>query len=83
MDRRPVEEVCDDGFTHAEGMTYVFPNFPSGPDRKAVLPPGSYVLSGYLGDLVFGDHDMNDRDPAHNTSEHLLKRVHARASGPT
>jgi hypothetical protein len=81
MDRRPVEEVCDDGFAHAEGMTYVFPNFPLGPDRKAVLPPGSYVLSGYLGDLVFGAHDVNDRDPAHNTSEYLLKRVHARASG--
>ncbi|MEO8466159.1 MAG: asparagine synthase-related protein [Gammaproteobacteria bacterium] len=82
MDRRPIEEVCQDGFEHAEGMVYAFPNFPLGPDRKAVLKPGSYVLSGYLGDCVFGSHDLNDTDPAHNTDERLLQRVFDRAAGP-
>ena len=81
MDRRPVDEICADGFEHTEGMAPVFPNSPLGPDRKELLEPGTYVLSGYMGDVAFGSRDMDDYDPAHNTSDFLFKKVLERASG--
>jgi hypothetical protein len=81
MDRRPVDEVCADGFAHTEGMAPVFPNSPLGADRKKLLKPGTYVLSGYLGDCVFGSHDVHDRDPAHNMSDFMFKMAFRHASG--
>ena len=81
MDRRPVDEICVDGFEHTEGMTFVFPNSPLSPDRKELLQPGSYVLSGYMGDAVFGSRDMDDCDPAHDTSDFLFRKALERASG--
>lgn len=81
MDRRPVDEICADGFEHTEGMTFVFPNSPLGSDRKALLEPGTYVLSGYMGDVTFGLRDMDDYDPAHNTDDFLFEKVLERATG--
>jgi len=75
MDRRPIDEACADGFMHSEGMTFALPNTPLGTDRRAVHKPGTYVLSGILGDVAFGSRDVNDRDPTHNTDDFLFKRV--------
>ncbi len=79
MDRRPVDDVCADGFEQTEGMFFVFPNSPLGPDRRELLKPGTCVLSGYVGDVVFGSHDVDDLDPAHNTDDFLFKKVFAHA----
>lgn len=83
MDRRPVDEVCADGFEQTEGLALVFPNCPLGPDRKALLKPGTWVLSGYLGDGVFGSRDLQDYDPAHDTGDMLFRHVFERTAAET
>ncbi|MBU0691297.1 hypothetical protein KKH18_05710 [bacterium] len=81
MDRRPLEEIIKDGFKDAEGMTFVLPNSPMGSIREAALPEGSFVLSGYIGDAVYGSHDIEDNDPNHNTDEFLIEKAMAWAAG--
>ena len=64
-----------------EAMGFLLPNSPLGADRKALLKPGTYVLSGFIGDVVFGSHDVDDEDPAPATGEYLLERAIQYAAG--
>ncbi len=81
MDLRPVDEIARDGFEINEGMGFALPNSPLGADRKEVLAPGAYVLSGFIGDAVFGSHDVDDADPAHASGEYLLERALRHSAG--
>ncbi|MBU0691294.1 hypothetical protein KKH18_05695 [bacterium] len=80
MDTRPVEEILKDSFQCSEGMYLAFPNYPIGPLRD-VLQPGTHVLSGYLGDTMWGSEDLSkptDLAIDGDMGEHLFKLVLAK-----
>ncbi|MBU0509259.1 hypothetical protein KKH27_10530 [bacterium] len=60
MDTRPLDVLLSEAFPYREGMYQGYPDYPVAPMRAA-LPPRTIVLSGYIGDLVFGSYDS---DPA-------------------
>ncbi|MBU0508946.1 hypothetical protein KKH27_08940 [bacterium] len=81
MDLRPLEQILKDGFFNSEGMKLAIQNSPLGPQRE-VLPPGTHVLSGFLGDTMWGVEDIKRaRDLAvhGDMGEHLVRLVLARA----
>jgi hypothetical protein len=81
MDERPLDEILADSFPCSEGMNLVFPNYPIGPLRE-LFPPGVYVLSGYLGETVWGVEDLyrtQDLDCTGDPGEHLFRLIWDRA----
>ena len=56
MDERPIGEILRDNFATAEGMYWTVPDYSVKPFREA-LPVGSLLLSGYIGDPVFGSKE--------------------------
>jgi hypothetical protein len=78
MDHRPLRDLLSDNFRNSEGMYWTYPDYPVKPFRE-ILPTTSYVLSGYVGDGVFGRCDLTEeslqtRDD--NDEEHLLRWVY-------
>jgi len=63
METRPAGEICADGFAMTEGCTFSIPNCPLESWRNA-LPLNSHVVSGYVGDAVWGSHDGPQGDAA-------------------
>jgi hypothetical protein len=61
MDERPVNVLLAENFDSAEGMYSAWPDYPVRPYREA-LPDQSLVLSGYIGDFVFGSYDLSDEE---------------------
>ncbi|MCB9365888.1 MAG: hypothetical protein H6508_01680 [Calditrichaeota bacterium] len=73
MDARPLAEILADGFDVSEGIKLTFPNNPIGP-LKDVLPKGTLVLSGLLGDTMWGAEDLSS--PAeYQGTENMGERV--------
>ena len=77
MDERPLEQILDQNFLNAEGMYWVYPEFPVEPYSRA-LPMNTYLLSGYIGETVFGLY-FNPRDVEgavpQEEGEHLLALI--------
>ena len=61
MDDRPVGKLLRENFATAEGMYCAVPDYPVAPFREAV-PPQCFVLSGYMGDPVFGSKEGSAPD---------------------
>lgn len=56
LDESLLPDRLNANFTTAEGMYWTYPDYPV-TAMRAVLPPGAHVLSGYIGDVVFGSYD--------------------------
>lgn len=81
MDPRPLDEILEEGFLCSEGMKLTFPNYPIGP-LKEVLTPGTHVLSGFLGDTMWGMEDLSESDAQFSgggMGDFLVKLVMSRA----
>jgi hypothetical protein len=78
MDPRPLDEILADGFRCSEGMRLVFPNNPIGPLRD-VLQPGTHVLSGFLGETIWGVEDLAQSAATGDLGEQLFKIVWSKA----
>jgi len=77
MDTRPIGEILYENFVNSEGMYWTCPDYPVEPFRHA-LPKHTYVLSGYLGDPVFGCFDLPKEklcSPVGRDDEHLVELV--------
>jgi hypothetical protein len=61
MDERPMDVLLTENFASAEGMYNVWPDYPVRPYREA-LSEKSLVLSGYIGDYVFGSYDLSEEE---------------------
>jgi hypothetical protein len=76
-DERAIAEQLKDTFPISEGMFNAVPYHPVESFRNSIsgLP---MILSGYIGDLVFGSYDLTseDRDKLHSDPAHLLKMIH-------
>ncbi|RPH94995.1 hypothetical protein EHM69_05755 [candidate division KSB1 bacterium] len=58
-DDRSYPELLRESFLAAEGIYWSNPTYPVRPMRE-IFQPGSMVLSGYLGEAVFGCYDLNE-----------------------
>lgn len=61
MDERPVDVLVAENFASAEGMYSAWPDYPVRPYREA-LGDQCLVLSGYIGDFVFGSYDLSQQE---------------------
>ncbi|MCB1060438.1 MAG: hypothetical protein KDB65_09415 [Calditrichaeota bacterium] len=59
MDSRPLPALAGENFKVGEGMFWGVPEYPVQPLRDA-LPQDSVVLSGYIGDVVFGSFEPDE-----------------------
>jgi len=77
LDERRIAEQLQDTFPIGEGMFTAVPYHPVDSIRNALagLP---IVLSGFIGDLVFGSYDLTTevRDKLNNNPRHLLEMIH-------
>lgn len=75
MDSRPLGEQVKDNFPVGEGMHWCVPEYPVGPYHEA-LPDHSLILSGYIGDVVFGSFEPDDEiESAQSASDLLLETI--------
>jgi asparagine synthetase B (glutamine-hydrolysing) len=59
MDTRPLATQAAENFRVGEGMFWSVPEYPVQPLREA-LPQNTVVLSGYIGDVVFGSYEPDE-----------------------
>ncbi len=77
MDTRPLAEQVAENFTVGEGMYCVIPEYPVKPLHDA-LPEHSLILSGYIGDVVFGSFEPEEElTTLHSAREYLHETVGA------
>lgn len=62
MDPRALSDMAAENFAYGEGMYWSAPEYPVRPLLEA-LPERSLILSGYIGDLVFGSYE-EETEPA-------------------
>jgi hypothetical protein len=77
LDDRPIGQKLPEMFQNTEGMYWAYPDFPLPPMRAAV-PPQSIILSGYLGDGVYGHYELSQAiadDHSSSIEERLLKAI--------
>ena len=81
MDKRPIGEILDQNFRNAEGMYWVYPDYPVEPYANALIGK-KYNLSGYIGDVVFGSYDIPESalsSESHKEEEQLLALIRQKA----
>lgn len=61
MDDRPPHQQIADNFPTSEGVYWTVPTYPQARLRD-VLPTQTHILSGYIGDVVFGSYELSPTD---------------------
>ncbi len=77
FDERPVSELLHDNFRTSEGAYWSLPNHPLQSLRES-LKDHPFILSGYIGDLVFGSYEftVDELRLLETSDEFLLQKIH-------
>lgn len=71
MDTRPLELQAEENFYVGEGIYWSIPEYPVQPLGDS-LPAKSLVISGYIGDVIFGSYDPEHELTNFQASQSLL-----------
>lgn len=77
FDKRPIAELLRDSFQTVEGAYWCVPTHPILGLREA-FQAFPFILSGYIGDLVFGSYDLPPEQAAklEQSDQDYLKQIH-------
>ncbi|MBU1702700.1 MAG: hypothetical protein KJ831_21360 [Candidatus Eisenbacteria bacterium] len=77
FDDRPLAELLRDSMRTVEGAYWCYPNHPVSRLRET-LKEHSSILSGYIGDLVFGSYDLTPETARRleTSDEYFLEQIH-------